>query len=245
VDAGPFHRPLVRRLGSDQPVFGVALPELSALPKRLTVNDVAANLVEALCASPVDGPYHLAGWSQAGVIAYEMAQQLRTRGKEVGMVILLDANSPDYLRSFRGWKNALVRGYFWLEKVLYHLVKMRGLSWRGAWQYFRERRGRFDLKALEPGSDPSEEAPLDSWKVQYLAAADYHPAPCAWPLVLFRSEVLQTGRFRDPGLGWGQLARGGLQVYGMPGEHDAMFLEPDVERLASLIGECLATGNQR
>ena len=83
VDAGPFYRPLVRRLGSDQPVFGLSLPDLSALPERFSVSDIAANLVEALSASGVDGPYYLAGWSAAGVFAYEMARQLRSRGKEV------------------------------------------------------------------------------------------------------------------------------------------------------------------
>ena len=47
VDAGPFYRPLVRRLGGDQPVFGLSLPKLSMLPERFSVSDVAANLVEA------------------------------------------------------------------------------------------------------------------------------------------------------------------------------------------------------
>src|SRR6516164_10667242 len=47
VDAGPLYRPLVRRLGGDQPVFGLSLPELSMLPERFSVSDVAANLVEA------------------------------------------------------------------------------------------------------------------------------------------------------------------------------------------------------
>jgi acyl carrier protein len=96
VDAGPFQRPLVRHLSDDQPVFGIALPELTALPDGFTVKDIAANLVEALCQFGVGGPYHLAGWSQAGLIAYEMAQQLRARGEEVGLLVLFDTNNPTY-----------------------------------------------------------------------------------------------------------------------------------------------------
>src|SRR5208282_5779877 len=48
VDAGPFQRPFVRRLGGEQPIWGLALPELSALPEGFTVADIATNLVQAL-----------------------------------------------------------------------------------------------------------------------------------------------------------------------------------------------------
>ncbi len=75
--------------------------------------------------------------------------------------------------------------------------------------------------------------------MQYLAAAKYEPEPCDWPLVLIRSAALQSGWFRDPRLGWGRLARGGLRVFEMAGEHDAMFQEPDVHQLASILNECL------
>lgn len=237
VDAGPFHRPLVRRLGSDQPVYGVGLPELSALPKRFTVEDIAANLVDAVCASEIIGPYYLAGWSQAGVIAYEMARQLQLRGKEIGLLILFDSNNPTYLRGFRKWYKRPIRWYFRLAKAMYHLSKMWRMPVGEAWRYFRERRSRFELPSPSNEHDRAETPPLDSWKVQYMAANQSAPAPCDWPIVLIRSTALQRGWFRDPQLGWGPVARGGLQVHEMPGEHDAMFIEPDVARLASIVTE--------
>ncbi len=247
VDAGPFHRPLVRSLGDDQPVFGVALPELSALPEGFTVKDIAAKLVDALCASEVEAPYHLAGWSHAGLIAYEMAQQLRSRGKEVALLILLDTNNPVYLRSFKGWKNYPIRLYFLLEKWLYYLRKTRNMPLGRAWRYFREQKQRFKLRARGTQPNPDNRSPEEqseqpltfSWRMQYLAAENYEPEPGDWPIVLFRSMALQTGWFRDPQLGWGKLARGGLRVCEMPGEHDAMFVEPGVQRLAAILTECL------
>jgi hypothetical protein len=57
--------------------------------------------------------------------------------------------------------------------------------------------------------------------------------------VLFRSEAFQSGWFRDPQLGWGKSADGGLHMFEMPGEHDHMFLDPDVERLADSLRKCL------
>jgi thioesterase domain-containing protein len=233
-------------LGNDQPVLGVALPDLSALPDGFTVREIASNLVAALEEARVEGPYCLAGWSHAGTIAYEMAQQLRSRGKEIALLILLDTNNPEYLRSFKGWKNYPIRLYIWLEKALYHFRKLRRMPWSKAIGYFRERMHRFQPERIDrhkspeaQGEEPSAREIMDMWKVQYRAASGYEPKPCDWPVVLVRSEALQTGWFHDPLLGWGRVARGGLQVVEMPGEHDAMFLQPDVQQLGSILRQCL------
>jgi thioesterase domain-containing protein/acyl carrier protein len=246
VDAGPYQRPLVRTLGDDQPVYGLALPELSALPPSFTVRDIATNLVDALCATSIEGPYHLAGWSLAGVIAYEAVRLLRERGKQVASLILFDTNSPAYLRGFKGWKNYPVRLYFVVEKCLYHIRKMSRLGWRAAWRYFRERLQGLRLfarrnDALSVVSLPAkqDERSLNNWVTQYVVAAEYEAEPCEVPLVLFRSEALQTGWFRDPQLGWGKVSRRGLQVYELPGDHNAMFVEPVVRQLGSYLTEWL------
>jgi amino acid adenylation domain-containing protein len=235
VDAGPVFRPLVRWLGSDQPVFGLSLPEVSELPNRYAMSDIAANLVEALCASGVDGPYHLAGWSVAGIFAYEMARQLRSRGKEVILLTLFDTTSSEYWRSFLGWRKLPVRVYLWLEKVLYHLNKSRAMPLRQAWKYFRERMTMFQSPARKGGWASG----TANWQRQYITALDYRSEPCETPMLLFRSTALRLGLFRDPLLGWGKVAWGGMTVLEMPGEHDTMLLEPDVQRLAALWKECV------
>jgi natural product biosynthesis luciferase-like monooxygenase protein len=240
VDAGPFYRPLVRRLGRDQPVFGLSLPKLSALPERFSVSDIAADLVKALCASGVDGPYYLAGWSAAGLFAYEMAQQLRSRDKEVSLLTLFDTHSPEYRRSFQEWRKFPIRAYLWLEKVLYHLWKARTMPSRQAWRHFREGMQKFRRPVPKGAQEKGVPGAVDeySWQIQYRTELDYCPEPCDMPVVLFRSTALQKGWFRDPQLGWGAVVRRGLTVHEMPGEHDAMFLEPHVQRLAALWKEC-------
>ena len=240
VDAGPFHRPLVRRLGGDQPVYGLSLPAPSALPEQYSVKHIATDLVEALCASGVDGPYYLAGWSAAGLFAYEMARQLRSRGKEVPLLTLFDTNSPDYWRSFHGWRKAPIRAYLWLVKVVCHLRNAWRLPFPEAWTYFRARMKNFRRQVREGGQGKETPEGLDEnpWQILYRTEVDYRPEPCETPVVLFRSATLQRGLFRDPRLGWGTVARGGLKVYEMPGEHETMFLEPHVQRLAALWTEC-------
>lgn len=249
IDAGPFFRPLVRALGTNQPVFGVALPKLPDLPERFTIQDIAANLASAILKSSLDRPYYLAGWSQAGVIAYEVARQLRERGKEVALLLLIDSSNPTYLRNYQTWGNFHKRLYFKIEKALYRLWKMRQMSFREAWRYFRNRNHRIDLDSLMSHSGSAtiseiEQAATEHWKIQYRAAMEYRPGPCSWPLALIRSTALQVGLFRDPLLGWGSVANQGLQVYEMPGEHDEMFREPAVQRLAKVVSNCLKKHTQ-
>ncbi|GAA1188884.1 amino acid adenylation domain-containing protein [Pseudonocardia alaniniphila] len=57
-----------------------------------TLTEIARTHVEQLRTVEPDGPYWLAGWSFGGVLAYEMAQQLRAAGADVRFLGLFDAN---------------------------------------------------------------------------------------------------------------------------------------------------------
>jgi thioesterase domain-containing protein/acyl carrier protein len=247
VDAGPFFRPLARRLGSDQPVFGLLLPDLADLPQRFTVSDLATNLIRALREVRPHGPYFLGGWSHAGVIAYEMMQQLMASGEDVPLMILFDTCSPRYLRGFKGLKAVPIRLLFLSEKLIYHFGNLRHLKLVDALRYARERirtiqlawKLRFWQFWYRDMKRPAAEHLKYSSNYQYLAVEDYEPEPSAAPLALFRSQVLQTGAFRDSNLGWSEVARKGLVVHELPGEHDAMFIEPGVELLAAKLAGSL------
>ena len=116
----PLYRGLAARLGADQPLFGITSPEWSALPEQFTLQDIADNLLEALCAAQPHGPYLLAGWCMSGVIAYDMAQKLRARGQEVALLAIFDGLCPAYRRRFDGLKGIPASYY-----VLYRIWLLR------------------------------------------------------------------------------------------------------------------------
>ena len=62
------------------------------------VKNLAAKYIELLKADQKEGPYILGGWSYGGMVAYEMACQLRKAGEEVLHLFLLD---PDFMTSER------------------------------------------------------------------------------------------------------------------------------------------------
>jgi thioesterase domain-containing protein len=228
-----FYRRLSRRLDVDQPMYGLAWPELATLPANFSAGDIATNVIESLCEIQPHGPYYLGGWCMSGLVVYEMAQQLRARGEQVALVILFDANNPDYIRQFNGVKALPVRVYFMGQRLAYKLGKLRRMGLVGAQSYVL-RRVQTILENVRRlwGKDNDQSAPRHSIELQSRVAAGYEPKPYPGPVVLFRSAAYQTGRFRDPTLGWRKVTQGKFDVHEIPGEHHDMFLEPHVDLLA-------------
>jgi thioesterase domain-containing protein/acyl carrier protein len=89
--------PLARRLPQDQPVWALQSPGLEA---RWSIPDwsiprIAARYVRELRSVQARGPYHLAGHSFGGLVAFEMAHQLRGAGETVELLAVLDSFAPD------------------------------------------------------------------------------------------------------------------------------------------------------
>ncbi|WP_074849938.1 non-ribosomal peptide synthetase [Gordonia westfalica] len=88
----------------DRPVYGLQDPYVVAgdLPDA-TVHDLAVRYVDEIRRIAPDGPYHLLGWSIGGLIAQEMAVELRVRGEEVGFLGLLDSFPADDVEPASTW----------------------------------------------------------------------------------------------------------------------------------------------
>lgn len=80
-------------LASTAPMRLLGIGWTGAPPKfGSTLADIARHHVEQLRVVEPDGPYWLAGWSFGGVLAFEIARQLRAAGAEVAFLGLFDAN---------------------------------------------------------------------------------------------------------------------------------------------------------
>ncbi|HPF07615.1 MAG TPA: acyltransferase domain-containing protein, partial [Spirochaetota bacterium] len=86
---------IIPHIGMDQPLYGFR-------PKGLDARETPHNSVEEMAAAYIDeirkfqpgGPYLIAGECVGGIVAYEMAQQLRKSGQEVAHLILMDTHCP-------------------------------------------------------------------------------------------------------------------------------------------------------
>ncbi|WP_158886651.1 thioesterase domain-containing protein [Amycolatopsis anabasis] len=59
--------------------------------------EAAARCAEELRAEHPGGPYRLAGWGDAGVLAFEAARRLVSVGERVDLVVLIDSVPPPVL----------------------------------------------------------------------------------------------------------------------------------------------------
>src|SRR5215467_16292057 len=60
---------------------------------------MAAKYVKAIRSIQPEGPYLLGGWSFGGHVAFEMAQQLRAQGQPVGLLVVIDTGTQEFLES--------------------------------------------------------------------------------------------------------------------------------------------------
>jgi len=91
----------------------------SIMPTPCRVEDIAAFHVQTILSMRPEGPYFIGGWCVDGVVAYEVARQLRARGDEVGCLILFDAEPPDSHGSER-IKRAVSGLPRYLNRLRYH-----------------------------------------------------------------------------------------------------------------------------
>jgi amino acid adenylation domain-containing protein len=108
LDAGPLIRGIARGVAPDQPIYALNLTmddEAELGSDVIDIAAVAATLRRHLMKAQPYGPYYIGGWCRWGIVAQELACQLRDRGMDVALLVLLDALVPvgnpprDMLRS--------------------------------------------------------------------------------------------------------------------------------------------------
>ncbi len=77
---------------SEQRIYGISNPYLGQPENEFKdISCMAKYYVNQIKKIQTIGPYYLGGWSFGGVVAFEMAQQLKREGETVAIVILIDS----------------------------------------------------------------------------------------------------------------------------------------------------------
>ncbi|HWE64825.1 MAG TPA: amino acid adenylation domain-containing protein [Chloroflexota bacterium] len=236
-----YYRHLARYLGRDHPVYGLE-PRLidDGRLDRTRVEDMAADCVSQIRRIQPVGPYYLGGYSSGGVVAFEIAQQLRAQGETVALLALFDtyclypgmpitAASPP-LPSLR--KKLSYHKAVWLhlrprQKLAYAWLRAEGIGKRVLRMYQAHRQPR---SAPQPPVDTYASPP--AW-------LPYTPQIYPGHITFFCANEPPVG-VPDTRLNWRQFAADGLEVHVVPGDHYAMLQEPAIARhVATMIDHCL------
>ncbi|MBF6571305.1 MAG: KR domain-containing protein [Candidatus Binataceae bacterium] len=247
---------LIPHMESDLPIYTLLYTVDESKPAVLRVEDLAAHYIQEMRKVQPEGPYYLLGHSFGGLVAFEMAQQLRMMGQATGLLGIIDtrltngfADKQDPLKSLmlwaRRWSAALrphAQQLLWGPDRLQHLgdelpfmlanfrARIRGMIYA----IFTSMR-RTAPKFLEHAYD-----------VNMFGARKYRPVSYPGFVTLFRTkrEKVTDGLYGYE-LGWKNLAGSGIEVYEIPGTHLDLVREPNVQLLAREVNGCLTRARVR
>jgi thioesterase domain-containing protein/acyl carrier protein len=93
-----FAKRLGLHLGDDQPVYALRLPGVGANKRTEgSLSELAARYISAMKQVQESGPYMLFGDCLGGLVAFEMALQLRNAGEVVGLLAAFDVVAPSLI----------------------------------------------------------------------------------------------------------------------------------------------------
>ncbi|MES2332684.1 MAG: non-ribosomal peptide synthetase [Bacteroidota bacterium] len=220
-----------KHMDAEQPVFGLQPRGLNGIddPDE-SMEEIAANYVAGILKHNPEGPYFLAGYSFGGIVAFEMAKQLKAAGHEVKMLAMFDTSvgNINYTgsKAKRLWEKIMLQ----FPKMLFiggSLFKYPGsvLSYQG----FVVKRKWHTLMSKLGLAKESEEMPDYQKRIiekQALAFQNYNMTPYDGTIDLFR--VRERVYFLDDPiyLGWKNLSTKGISIHQVPGDHRTFLLPP-------------------
>ena len=204
-----------------------------------TLPGIAEHFVRAIRTRQPHGPYMLAGWCAHGLLALEIAQQLREQGEEIALLMMIEVTHPVRRKEYPSWKRFISTG-----QLKWHLLKFEYayLGQVSRAQKFKYIGGRLSRKAAGinqslwkwlRSSAAQEKLRNNKSPVEalYSAVESYQPKPYWGPVVLFRSIERTFGFGQDPRLGWADTLGKELKVCESPGNHYTIYMEPNVHEL--------------
>lgn len=210
--------PLVRRMQSEQRIYGLEARGNDGREEPFDrIEKIAQSFLTTIRGIQPRGPYFLVGYSLGGLVAFELAQQLKTMGEEIALLLMMDSY-PD-------------RRYLALASYARLLLQIARNRMTGR---------KNDGVGRQPDNNADRHGDLRSLvlalqrvkQANYRALRSYRPSFYDGKIKFVRAAI--PSRFpANPVPVWSHLCRG-IEVETVPGEHVDM-LTASVDPLASLV----------
>lgn len=236
---------LAQQLDEDQPVYGLQSRGLNGIEEpHDSIDEMAADYVSEIVASNPKGPYALAGFSYGGIVAYEMARQLKAQGREVTILAQFDTYVfPEYYHSSKLKKKFLSLSYL-AGKIVYIFLNMFSskknfkrrvelIKLQISGLKLRMKHGK--AKQYEMQFNVSSKLPTN----HNIATSNYTITPQDIVIDLFRAKEEINFVHDHKFLGWKKMAQKGIRKHMVDGNHVDMFETPQVEDFAISLQQVL------
>lgn len=232
---------LAQTMQKDRPIYGVQAVGLDGrMPRHSTVEEMARHYAREIRSLQPEGPYHLAGFSLGGWIAYAVAQELNREGGYVAFLGLFDTHATSHVPLSIYLRMLLPR---LSQRLGVHLAQWCDLPPGDRLQHFVGRWQAFCYHVLRKRS--RQELPTESTRdIQKKDQPDYYDVASA----LYRPKVYsghvdffaaETCEARDYAF-WQRMATGGVEIHHVSGTHRTMLDETNIQSLAESLEAALS-----
>jgi len=232
LDGGPTFMALAEAMGQDRPFLGLPLGPIleRTLRPGMTFEQMASEIVAVIRESRPHGPYLIGGWCTNGIMAFEVARQLRESGEDVPLLALGHTMNPVAFQKITSAQMRMSKARYHLgvwsnlpigKRLDYAFDRARGLMEDVGVAAIAEREGRYRVFAAQMEQ----------------AAYGYFPGDYDGAVALFQpAERLAV---LDSRPGWAEVVRGSLESFDIPGTHGTMAEPPNVATFAERLNEAL------
>ena len=231
---------LARSLAPGRPVLAIQSPAMEADGEaEVTVEGMAARYLAHLRERQPHGPYLLGGWCFGGVIAFEMARQLRAEGEEVERILLIDTRAPIEANVPDDADDATLLSWFardlatpYGKTLTVPPETLRALPNDAMFAHVLD--AAKAIGVLPQDADDRQIARyFEAYMANGMALRMYFPEPEALPVLLFvaRDELEDFG----PRLGWETLVGDALEAVDVAGDHNSVMYAPQIAEVAARI----------
>ncbi|WP_158795398.1 non-ribosomal peptide synthetase [Pedobacter sp. L105] len=237
---------MVSNLDPDQPVYGLQAVGLDGTVEPLdNMEAIAEFYIREIIKHNPSGPYAIAGYSFGGVIAFEMARQLKKMGKEVCFLGMFDTNIQYPTHQYPTAKKIAVKVSRQVHKLFFRtntLLTHPVLTMEYLKAYYTQ---KLNLPVSKKGllevydSNELPDFMQEIVKRLYAAFYNYKIKPLDVKIDLFRAGTRMYYVDDPKYLGWGKYATKGVSVFNVPGDHKEMFSAPNDKVLAEVLQQRL------
>lgn len=248
------HPFLYYRLASELPET-VAVYNVNMFNARLddaleskSFEEIAALAIDAMQIPPQVTSVSIVGLCVNGVLAFEIARQLREAGKNVQFTAMIDAWAPGYFRSqpkFRQkrWtiERRVKRSIYFTQKVLGGRMPVIDYL-----KEFNVTLGLLRLFGVRKGEySPEEVANEAVTGLLVRASRQYKPAQTQDPSIVFLRSQAHHPRARKLRFGWGEAVAKDTACVDLSGWHEDSLSSDGIRELASAISKKLQSADQK
>ncbi|MFC5864174.1 amino acid adenylation domain-containing protein [Acidicapsa dinghuensis] len=223
---------LAEMIGTHRPFLSLALTseDIAALGPTPTLESIAQRHVLKILASQTQGPYIIGGLCASGILAFEIATQLKSSGHEVSLLVLLDARNPSYLERRRSLLLMMRRAQYSVQRVIRTGLRKNVVDFRK--RLFK----RLSIMAHRTYAKTELGAAQEMIEA---AALTYRPAKYQGKvLLLMASDRPPQVDYLD---GWRSVIAGDFHFQYVDGHHSELIRIPHVRGVAEAINSHLQT----